>query len=169
MSDPGAEIVACIPRLRRYARALVGDPAGADDLVQDTVERGWARIAEWRRDRDMRAWLFGIMHNLHVDDLRAKRLQTTALDDETPDAASISNPAAALEVRDMQAALNLLPVEQREILLLVGLEGMSYDQVAATLGMPLGTVMSRLSRGREKLRTLMEGRAAPVLPLQVVK
>lgn len=169
MSDPGTEIIACIPRLRRYARALVGDPAGADDLVQDTVERGWSRIAEWRRDHDMRAWLFGIMHNLHVDDLRARRLQTTALDDDMSDAASTSNPTTGLEVRDMQAALNLLPVEQREILLLVGLEGMSYDQVAAALGMPLGTVMSRLSRGREKLRTLMEGRAAPVLPLQVVK
>lgn len=169
MLDPGAEIIACIPRLRRYARALVGDSAGADDLVQDTVERGWSRLAEWRRDREMRAWLFGIMHNLHVDDLRARRLQTTALDDDMPDRARASNPSAGLEVRDMQVALNLLAVEQREILLLVGLEGMSYDQVAATLGVPLGTVMSRLSRGREKLRSLMEGRAAPVLPLQVVK
>jgi RNA polymerase sigma factor (sigma-70 family) len=169
MSDPAAEMTACIPRLRRYARALVGNPAAADDLVQDTVERGWSRIAEWRRDREMRAWLFGIMHNLHVDDLRARRLQTTALDDDMPEPAHMSNPAAGLEVRDMQAALDLLPVEQREILLLVGLEGMSYDQVAAALGMPLGTVMSRLSRGREKLRSLMEGRAARVLPLQVVK
>jgi RNA polymerase sigma factor (sigma-70 family) len=169
MPEPSAEITACIPRLRRYARALVGDPAAADDLVQDTVERGWSRIAEWRRDREMRAWLFGIMHNLHVDALRARRLQTTALIDDMPEPAQASNPAAGLEVRDMQAALDLLPVEQREILLLVGLEGMSYDQVAAALGMPLGTVMSRLSRGREKLRTLMEGRAAPVLPLQVVK
>jgi len=169
MLDPGAEIIACIPRLRRYARALVGDPAGADDLVQDTVERGWSRIMEWRRDREMRAWLFGIMHNLHVDDLRARRLQTTALDDDMPDIAQASNPSSGLEVRDMQAALNLLAVEQREILLLIGLEGMSYDQVAATVGVPLGTVMSRLSRGREKLRSLMEGRAAPVLPLQVVK
>jgi RNA polymerase sigma-70 factor (ECF subfamily) len=169
MLEPAAEITACIPRLRRYARALVGNPAAADDLVQDTVERGWSRIAEWRRDREMRAWLFGIMHNLHVDDLRARRLQTTALDDDMLEQAHAPNPAAGLEVRDMQAALDLLPVEQREILLLVGLEGMSYDQVAAALGMPLGTVMSRLSRGREKLRTLMEGRAAPVLPLQVVK
>lgn len=169
MLEPAAEITACIPRLRRYARALVGNAAAADDLVQDTVERGWSRIAEWRRDREMRAWLFGIMHNLHVDDLRARRLQTTALDDDMPEPAHAPNPAAGLEVRDMQAALDLLPVEQREILLLVGLEGMSYDQVAAALGMPLGTVMSRLSRGREKLRTLMEGRAAPVLPLQVVK
>jgi RNA polymerase sigma-70 factor (ECF subfamily) len=169
MPDPGVELTACIPRLRRYARALVGELDGAEDLVQDTVERGWSRIGEWRRDGEMRAWLFGIMHNLHVDQLRARRLQTTTLDEETPHPASAVNHAAGLEIRDMQAALALLPAEQREILLLVGLEGMTYGQVAGALGVPLGTVMSRLSRGRERLRTLMEGRAAPVAALQVVK
>ena len=169
MLQPDVELLACIPRLRRYARALVGERNGADDLVQDTVERGWSRIGEWRRDGDMRAWLFGIMHNLHVDGLRARRLQTNTLDDETPHPAQAVNHAAGLELRDMQAALGLLPAEQREILLLVGLEGMTYDQVAGALGLPLGTVMSRLSRGRERLRTLMEGRAAPVAPLQVVR
>jgi RNA polymerase sigma-70 factor (ECF subfamily) len=169
MSDPGVELVSCIPRLRRYARALVGDRGGADDLVQDTVERGWRRIAEWRRDGEMRAWLFGIMHNLHVDQLRARRLQTTALDDEAAQPVQVDYPSARLEIRDMEAALALLPVEQREILLLVGLEGMTYDQIAGTLGLPLGTVMSRLSRGREKLRLLMEGKAVRVASLQVVK
>jgi RNA polymerase sigma-70 factor (ECF subfamily) len=169
MSDPSAELIACIPRLRRYARALVGDRGGADDLVQDTVERGWRRIAEWRRDGEMRAWLFGIMHNLHVDQLRARRLQTTTLDEETPQPAEAVDHSAGLEIRDMEAALTLLPVEQREILLLVGLEGMTYDQVAGALGLPLGTVMSRLSRGREKLRTFMEGKGARLASLQVVK
>jgi RNA polymerase sigma-70 factor (ECF subfamily) len=169
MSDPSVELISCIPRLRRYARALVGERSAADDLVQDTVERGWSRIAEWRRDGEMRAWLFGIMHNLHVDQLRARRLQTTTLDEETLQPAQAVNHSAALELRDMEVALNSLPVEQREILLLVGLEGMTYDQVAGALGLPLGTVMSRLSRGREKLRLLMEGRAAPVASLQVVK
>ncbi|MFC4933069.1 RNA polymerase sigma factor [Massilia sp. GCM10023247] len=169
MPDPSLELIACIPRLRRYARALVGERNGADDLVQDTVERGWSRIAEWRRDADMRAWLFGIMHNLHVDHLRARRLQTAPLEEADQHQAPAVNHGAALELRDMQAALDLLPAEQREILLLVALEGMTYDQVAGTLGLPLGTVMSRLSRGREKLRALMEGRAAPVAPLQVVK
>ena len=168
MSDPGMQLTACIPRLRRYARALVGERGGADDLVQDTVERGWSRIAEWRRDGEMRAWLFGIMHNLYVDSLRARRLQTTTLDEETPHPAHADH-TARLEIRDMDCALALLPVEQREILLLVGLEGMTYDQVAGALGLPLGTVMSRLSRGREKLRNLMEGRAAPGVSLQVVK
>ena len=169
MSDPSVELISCIPRLRRYARALVGDRSGADDLVQDTVERGWGRIGEWRRDSEMRAWLFGIMHNLHIDQLRARRLQTTMLDDETAPTAHIVNHSAGLEIRDMEVALKLLPVEQREILLLVGLEGMTYDQVAGTLGLPLGTVMSRLSRGREKLRILMEDKAAPAASLQVVK
>lgn len=169
MSDPSIELVSCIPRLRRYARALVGDRSGADDLVQDTIERGWGRIAEWRPDGEMRAWLFGIMHNLHIDQLRAKRLQTTTLDEETSPPTQVVNHSAGLEIRDMEAALNLLPVEQREILLLVGLEGMTYDQVAGALGLPLGTVMSRLSRGREKLRILMEGKAAPAASLQVVK
>jgi len=169
MSDPSVELVSCIPRLRRYARALVGDRGGADDLVQDTVERGWSRIAEWRRDGEMRAWLFGIMHNLHVDQLRARRLQTTSLDEESPQPAHTVDHSAALELRDMETALTLLPVEQREILLLVGLEGMTYDQVAGALGLPLGTVMSRLSRGREKLRILMEGKATRPASLQVVK
>lgn len=168
MSDPATQLTACIPRLRRYARALVGERGGADDLVQDTVERGWSRIAEWRRDGEMRAWLFGIMHNLYVDSLRARRLQTTTLDEKTPHPAQADH-TARLEIRDLESALALLPVEQREILLLVGLEGMTYDQVAGALGLPLGTVMSRLSRGREKLRILMEGRAAPSAPLQVVK
>lgn len=168
MSDPATQLTACIPRLRRYARALVGERGGADDLVQDTVERGWSRIAEWRRDGEMRAWLFGIMHNLYVDSLRARRLQTTTLDEKTPHPAQ-ADDTARLEIRDMDSALALLPVEQREILLLVGLEGMTYDQVAGALGLPLGTVMSRLSRGREKLRIAMEGRAAPSVPLRVVK
>lgn len=168
MHDPGAELIACIPRLRRYARALVGERCAADDLVQDTVERGWDRLASWRRDGDMRAWLFGIMHNLHVDQLRAARLPLVALDDDTPQAVQQAQQSAGLEVRDMQAALDLLPAGQREVLLLVALEEMTYEEVARMLSLPLGTVMSRLSRAREKLRALMEGRA-PASPLKVVK
>jgi RNA polymerase sigma factor (sigma-70 family) len=166
MQDDSAELVACIPRLRRYARALMADFAGADDLVQDTMERAWRRLASWRRGAAMRPWLFGIMHNLHVDRLRKAGLTTVELDEDTP------QPAAAvhdgLELRDLQAALAALPPAQREVLLLVALEEMSYEEVALTLAIPLGTVMSRLSRAREKLRAAMEGRpVAP--PLKVVK
>lgn len=166
--DAADHLLACVPRLRRYARALVGDRAAAEDLVQDTIERGWAGLRSWQRGTDMRAWLFSIMHNLRVDQGRRGTLHTEPLDDETPLPAIPGHVSAGLELRDLDAALRLLPEEQREILLLVGLEEMRYEDVASSLGIPVGTVMSRLSRAREKLRALMEGRAS-VIPLKVVK
>jgi len=160
MVDERARLIACIPRLRRYARALLGERAAADDLVQDTVERGWQRLATWRRDSDMRAWLFSIMHNLHIDQLRASA--APAASDDTDAAADWRpGPDAALALRDMDAALQRLAPEQRAVLLLVGLEEMSYGEVAGALGIPLGTVMSRLSRGRERLRQLMQAAPGP--------
>lgn len=166
--DAGEQLLACIPRLRRYARALAGDRADADDLVQDTVERGWAQLAAWQPGSDMRAWLFSIMHNVRIDQGRRRKVPTELLDDDTPQPAAPERVSAGLELRDVDAALRLLPEEHREILLLVGLEEMRYEDVALTLGLPVGTVMSRLSRAREKLRVLMEGRA-PVVGLKVVK
>lgn len=168
MPNSRDQLLACIPRLRRYARALVGDRAGADDLVQDTVERGWAQLAAWQPGSDMRAWLFSIMHNVRIDQGRRRKVPTELLDDDTPHPAAPERASAGLELRDLDAALRLLPEEHREILLLVGLEEMRYEDVALTLGLPVGTVMSRLSRAREKLRVLMEGRA-PVVALKVVK
>ena len=157
-----------VPRLRRYARALAGNRADADDLVQDTLERAWSRAGLWRGVSDMRGWLFSIMHNLHVDGVRRPRVATQAMDDDTPEIAVAPTQGERLAVLDLQAALDLLPMEQKEIVLLVALEDMSYAEVASTLGIPIGTVMSRLSRGRERLRALMDGRAAPVR-LTVVK
>lgn len=168
MQDERERMIACIPRLRRYARALVGDRASADDLVQDTMERGWRKLSSWQRGSDMRAWLFGIMHNLHVDQVRRPTIQTDVLDDDTPLPPVRAAQTDTLEMRDLESALHALPSEQREILLLVALEEMSYDEVAVTLGLPIGTVMSRLSRARQKLRAQMEGRAF-VSPLKVVK
>ncbi len=168
MQDESAQLVACIPRLRRYARALIGDRTGADDLVQDTMERGWNKLSSWRRGSDMRAWLFGIMHNLHVDQIRKPSVATVALDDDTPMPSFNAPQTDRLEIRDMESALKMLPAEQREILLLVALEEMTYEEVAAALRIPVGTVMSRLSRARERLRALMEGRTV-VSPLKVVK
>jgi RNA polymerase sigma-70 factor (ECF subfamily) len=165
MQDVHALLLACLPRLRRYARALTGDSASADDLVQDTVERGWARIGQWRPDGDLRAWLFGIMHNLHIDQLRRSPPPTLELDDDDMPAAA---PAAALDLRDLERALQQLPTAQREVLLLVALEEMRYEEVAAALDIPLGTVMSRLSRARENLRRLMTGQP-PAASLKVVK
>lgn len=168
MQDERDRLIACIPRLRRYARALIADRSGADDLVQDTMERGWKKLSSWQRGSDMRAWLFGIMHNLHIDQIRRPAIAIEELDDDTPLPPHRATPGDGLEMRDLQTALATLPVEQREILLLVALEEMSYAEVASTLGLPLGTVMSRLSRARQKLRAQMEGRAV-VSPLKVVK
>ena len=166
--DPAQQLLTWVPRLRRYARALAGNRDDADDLVQDTLERAWARSGLWRGVADMRAWLFSIMHNLHVDAIRRPRITTVTMDDDTPEVAMAPTQGERLAVLDLQAALDLLPIEQKEIVLLVALEDMAYADVAQTLGIPIGTVMSRLSRGRERLRALMEGRDEPVR-LKVVK
>ena len=149
--DNGQRIVELIPRLRRYARALVGDRARADDLVQDTLERAWNKFHLWRPGSDLRAWLFTVMHNVHVNQVRASR-DHAMLDDEGAEMAVAAVQGAALEIRDLERSLALIPAEQREVLLLVALEDMSYAEVANALGIPIGTVMSRLSRAREKLR-----------------
>ena len=159
MQDINDQIVSCIPNLRRYARGLTGERGAADDLVQDTLERAWNRIALWQRRGDMRAWLFSILHNLFIDRVRSKR----ASPEEQVGEEEISAPARAtqadmLEVRDLDRALLRLPPDQREVLLLVAVEQMTYAQVGAALGVPLGTVMSRLSRARERLRAILEGR-----------
>lgn len=164
----GRALLTELPRLRRYARALVGERAAADDLVQDTLERAWTRAAQWRPGSDLRAWLFGIMHNLRVDQLRRPGLQAQALSDEEIDIPMRPTQTDRLEIRDLDAALARLPEEQRAVLLLVGLEEMPYEEAAATLGIPLGTVMSRLARGRERLRRLL-AEPAPAINLRVVK
>jgi RNA polymerase sigma factor (sigma-70 family) len=160
-------LVELIPRLRRYARALVGDRATADDLVQDTLERAWAKLHLYRRGTDLRAWLFTVMHNVHVNRVRASRL-TDTLEDEMPELAQRPAQGDALLVRDLERAITRLPDEQRAVLLLVTLEEMSYEQVARTLGIPIGTVMSRLSRARDKLRAMMLGQPV-IAKLKVVK
>jgi RNA polymerase sigma factor (sigma-70 family) len=164
----GDQLLAWVPRLRRYARALAGNRDDADDLVQDTLERACAKSALWRSVADMRAWLFGIMHNLHVDGVRRRRLPTVMLDDDTPEVSVAPTQGERLEVLDLQAALEQLSVEQKEVILLVALEDMSYADIALTLGIPMGSVMSRLSRGRERLRCLLDGQPDNVR-LKVVK
>lgn len=167
-SHDDSVLLTWLPRLRRYARALAGNRDDADDLVQDTLERAWAKSTLWHGVVDMRAWLFGIMHNLHVDRIRRPKLATVQLDDDTPEVPVMPVQGERMAVLDLQTALDQLPVEQKQIILLVALEDMAYADIAKTLGIPVGTVMSRLSRGRERLRALMEGRDAPVR-LKVVK
>lgn len=161
-----AEIVSHIPRLRRYARALAGDSHRADDLVQDTLERSLAKFHLWRRGSDMRAWMFSIMHNVFINQLKKRR--EFALDEVTEAGLEGAPRSDPLEMRDLEAALQCLPADQREVLLLVGLEQLSYTEASQALDVPIGTVMSRLSRGREHLRALMSG-SNTVKSLKVVK
>jgi RNA polymerase sigma-70 factor (ECF subfamily) len=161
------ELIQHIPRLRRYARALARDPARADDLVQDTLERALAKLDLWRPDSDLRAWLFTLMHNLFVNQTRSSSSHTLCELDEAVDVPVSGGQAEALAVRDIHAALVKLPPEQREVMLLVGLEQFAYADAARILGVPVGTVMSRLSRARERMRQLLEGNQ--VRKLQVVK
>ena len=150
-------IVPYIPNLRRYARALVGDREGADDLVQDTLERAVRKFHLWRPG-DLRAWLFSIMHNVFVNQLKARKISSSAEVDES--FVGATTPGWVTDVRDLERGLALLPAEQREVVLMVSLEDMSYEEVSRALGVPVGTVMSRLSRGREKLRRHMNGEPA---------
>lgn len=153
------EIVACIPSLRRYAAGLTGNREAADDLVQDTMEKAWARLSLWERRGDLRAWLFSILHNLFIDRVRAdSRSPIQAANEEEPLVPVRPSQADMLEVRDLDRALARLPLEQREVLLLVAVEQMRYEQVARVLDIPVGTVMSRLSRARERLRAILDGR-----------
>ncbi len=152
-----------IPALRRYARALTGDAWAADDLVQDTLERACSKWRLWLAGSDLRAWLFTLMHNLYVSQIRyrvrqgdlASPLDLAELEQEPAAPASTVDSAI-----DLQRCLLRLPEEQRVVLLLVTLEDLSYAEVAKITGVPLGTVMSRLSRARTRLRELMDGEGA---------
>jgi len=157
-------LIAHIPALRRYARALTGDAWASDDLVQDTLERACAKWRLWLVGSDLRAWLFTIMHNLYVSQLRqrvrqgdlAHPLDLAELDQEPAAPASASDSAI-----DLQRCLLRLPEEQRVVLLLVTLEDLSYVEVAKITGVPVGTVMSRLSRARGRLQELMDASPPP--------
>ena len=169
MDGRDRDFVQHIPRLRRYARALTGDRGRADDLVQDTLERALVKFHLWQPGSDLRAWMFTIMHNVYVNQVRdSTAAANIALDDDTALPTLRATQSDRLEVRDLQVALLRVPEEQREVLLLVGVEQMTYEEAAGVLGIPIGTVMSRLSRARERLRALLAGGAAQSA-LKVVK
>jgi RNA polymerase sigma-70 factor, ECF subfamily len=163
MSDFGLLLEREIPRLRRYARALTRDPARADDLVQSCLVRALAKSHLWQPGTDLRAWLFTILHNQHVNDVRRSVREgiSVPVEDVAPVLTVQSTQGASLQLRDLDRALERLPEEQRQVLLLVGLEGMRYEEVAMVLDVPVGTVRSRLSRGREMLRRLMDLKGDP--------
>jgi RNA polymerase sigma-70 factor, ECF subfamily len=186
MSFSGDELQALIPRLRRYAHALARHPVQPEDLIQDALERAWSKRRQWQPGTDLRAWLFTILHNAFISELRRSSVRGT-------DAGSIdgsaSEPASAPLhgvvagqpglMLDIERSLTALPVDQRAVILLVGLEDLSYREAADVLGIPVGTVMSRLARGRARLRDLMDGAVPrrepasptddPVAPLKIVR
>jgi RNA polymerase sigma-70 factor (ECF subfamily) len=163
MSDGRTEIVRLMPRLRRYARALLGNPDQADDLVQASVERGLSRMHLWRHGTDLRAWLFTIMHNLYVNDVARARIRpdSVSLDDGRAGAVD-GGQDDVVALHAIVGQLRQLPAEQRQTVLLIGLEEMTYRQAAAVMGVPVGTVMSRLARARERLRELNTERRQPL-------
>lgn len=166
MGSPANLLEPQIPALRRYAYALTRDHTAADDLVQDTLERAISRWVLRAGDAELRVWLFAILHNLFIDGQRAHRRRPVhgALDDESGHAETPATQEASLIGRDTLAQFGALSPEHQAVLLLVGVEGLPYASVARALGVPLGTVMSRLSRAREQFRRLMDGERAPAPP-----
>ncbi|WP_319633632.1 sigma-70 family RNA polymerase sigma factor [Pelagibius marinus] len=172
MAKADETVLEHIPALRRYARSLTGDAVEADDLVQESLSRALARRqkqgAKANEIRNLRAYLFTILHNAHVDRLGERRRWTYSIPAEVLEN-RLAQPApqyGQLELNDLAAALQRLPEEQRQAVLLVGYEGMAYKDAAQVLEVPIGTVMSRLSRGREALRRMMAG--APLANLRPV-
>jgi RNA polymerase sigma-70 factor (ECF subfamily) len=156
MSELDRLIEAEIPRLRRYARALTRDVTRADDLVQSCLTRALAKKHLWQPGTDMRAWLFTILHNQNVNDVRRSMREGVSVAlEEMPSISVPPRAIASLGLRDLEAAIAKLAPEQRQVILLVGLEGLRYEEAALILEVPVGTVRSRLSRGRDQLRRLM--------------
>jgi RNA polymerase sigma-70 factor, ECF subfamily len=170
---PDPDLVAALPRLRRYARVLTGDVNRADDLVQDTLARAWEKRGLWQAGSDLRAWLFTIMHNVHVNQfaIRRRELAESSIDADDGPVAGWEIPVRAtqsdrVELAEVLVCIGRLPIDQREVLMLAAVEELRYEDIARVQGVPIGTVMSRLNRAREKLRRMT---ADAPSPLKVVK
>ena|ERR1700730_331188 len=160
MPGPLANIEACTPALRRYARVLLHGSQDADDLVHDTLLRALDKLSARHDDAEIRPWLFAIMHNLFVSQKRrekVRRQSTSPIDVEAIAIPVREHQEDALRWHDLVRAFNTIPEDQRVVLLLASIENFSYAEVARVLSIPIGTVMSRLARGRERLRSLTQG------------
>ena len=167
MQDMIALIEPLIPGLRRYAHGLLRDTTAADDLVQDCLERAVGRWHQRRPDGDARSWMFTILHNLAINRLRRRGRSPADISVENVGEAAVSQPPtqeAGLHRRDLLDAIGRLPTDQRAVLLLVGVEDLSYAEAARALDVPIGTIMSRLSRARERLRQELSGNVRPPMP-----
>jgi len=153
------QLVELLPRLRRFARSLAKSPHDADDLVQLAVERALLRLDQWRIGTRLDSWMFGIIRNAWIDETRARRRRDRVLEPEEA-GALVADAASDAHIHrlSVEAALAQLPGEQREVVALVLIEGLAYKEAAAVLDVPIGTVTSRLARGREALEALLGGR-----------
>ena len=157
MTDMTLEIAPHLPRLRRYARSLLRDSTRADDLVQDTMVRALEKAHLYQHDTNLRGWLVTIMHNEHVNATRRlMRGPIHVSDDAIGELGRAQTQEAPVELREVRRAVERLPREQRTPLLLHWLHGLKYEEIAAKMGVPLGTVQSRISRARKALRAMME-------------
>lgn len=159
-------LIAQLPSLRRYAAALSGSVVTGDDLVQDCIERALRQSDRLRDAQKLAGWLRSILHNLYVDELRRKRSRGSEEDiTDLADTLAISVPPNdRAPFHEFTAAMDMLSAEHRQILLLVGLEGMNYREIAKELAIPIGTVMSRLARARERLRNALENGSGREMP-----
>jgi RNA polymerase sigma-70 factor, ECF subfamily len=154
------EIVELLPRLRRFARALAGNPSDADDLVQIAIERALAKSEQLRAGAPLAGWLFGILRNAWIDEARARARRHRVFVPEEQGEQVADPHSARVEISPIQQAMERLSDEQREVISLVLIEGLSYREAADIIGVAIGTVTSRLARGREALQTLL-GEAQP--------
>ncbi len=164
------DVVAHIQRLRRYARFLCRDASDADDLVQETLVKAIGRADQFRVGTDLRAWLFSILHNTFISGTRslARRQQSSTVGDTELDARVAPAQETRIELRRVLEALDRLPEDQRRVILLVSVDGLTTEEAADTLGLPVGTVRSRLWRGREALRRLTRGEDATPSSLRII-
>lgn len=157
-TDIRHQIVALLPDLRAFARFLVRDRAGADDVVQDSIVRALGAINQFQPGTNLKAWLFTILRNQFYEQGRRRRRETTALQSRFEEAeAADPQQLAQADITDLQQLMWRLPPSQREALLLVGAQEMSHEEAAAICGVPVGTMKARLSRARSGLAALMEG------------
>jgi RNA polymerase sigma-70 factor (ECF subfamily) len=167
MSEFGWMLEQEIPRMRRYARVLTRDPVQADDLVQSTLVRALAKSHLWQPGTNLRHWLFTLLHNQRVSDLRRSSREQRGLADERVVSIlpSSSDPDARISLLELDRAIAGLPEARRQVVLLIGLEQMKYNEVADILGVPIGTVRSRLARARAALRTTFDVEAQIAEPV----
>jgi RNA polymerase sigma-70 factor (ECF subfamily) len=157
MTDLTLEIAPHLPRLRRYARSLLRDSTRADDLVQDTMVRALEKAHLYQHDTNLRGWLVTIMHNEHVNATRRHMRGPIHVSDEAiGELGRAETQEAPVELREVHRAVGRLPQEQRAPLLMHWLHGLKYEEIATKMGLPLGTVQSRISRARKALRVMIE-------------